>query len=229
MTLSPFRLGVNIAIRFTSKNYTKDLEDKTSDAYNSLKKEVVKTLKDVLTKELEAGTFDIVDVTFSDGSIVVNYELAVKKAAATETLNTIVDTVKKATEDGSFGNFTIDPTSIQATKSDLFSFYGKFTITNREYNDQLTEPSSTTYKNMFDEVKQTVRKVFVDSDIGNDVVAVTEITFSKGSIIVSYQLVLKEKFTLVHLTAIMKKYLQEHGGKLGSFEVKADSIDFRVS
>ena len=30
------------------------------------------------------------------------------KAAATETLNTIVDTVKKATEDGSIGNFTID-------------------------------------------------------------------------------------------------------------------------
>ena len=44
----------------------------------------------------------------SECSILVNYELAVKKAAATETLNTIVDTVKKATEDGSFGNFTID-------------------------------------------------------------------------------------------------------------------------
>ena len=33
-TFDPSR--VNIAIRLTSKNYTKDLEDKTSDAYNSL-------------------------------------------------------------------------------------------------------------------------------------------------------------------------------------------------
>ena len=49
---------------------------------------------------------------------------------------------------------------------------------------------------------------------------------SKGSIIVSYQLVLKEKYTLADLTAIMKNYLQVHGGKLGLFEVKADSIDF---
>ena len=49
-----------------------------------------------------------------------------KKAAATETLNTIVDTVKKATEDGSFGNFTIDPTSIQATSESSMLCYSRF-------------------------------------------------------------------------------------------------------
>ena len=49
----------------------------------------------------------------------VNYELAVKKTAAAETLNTIVQAVKKAASSGSFGNFTIDPKSIKAT-SELF-------------------------------------------------------------------------------------------------------------
>ncbi|KAI0221529.1 hypothetical protein LSAT2_027169 [Lamellibrachia satsuma] len=70
------------------------------------------TLKDLLTEELGEGNFDIVDVSFR-GSIVVNYEVAVKKATAAETLNTIVDTVKKTASGGSFGNFTVDPTSIK--------------------------------------------------------------------------------------------------------------------
>ena len=47
---------------------------------------------------------------------------------------------------------------------------------------------------------------------------------SKGSIIASHQLVLKEKYTLADHNE--EEHLQEHGGKLGSFEVKADSIHF---
>ena len=50
----------------------------------------------------------------SKGSVVVKYELAVKKTAASSTLNTIVDTVNEASENGTFGNFTIDPASIKA-------------------------------------------------------------------------------------------------------------------
>jgi len=46
---------------------------------------------------------------------VVHYELAVKKTAATETMNTIVQTVNKAAREGTFGNFTVDPQSIKAT------------------------------------------------------------------------------------------------------------------
>ena len=49
----------------------------------------------------------------SEGSIDVNYELAVNKAEATKTLETIIDTVKEATKSGSFGNFTIDPESVK--------------------------------------------------------------------------------------------------------------------
>ena len=49
----------------------------------------------------------------SEGSVVVHYELAVNKAEATKTLNTIVDTVKEATKSGSFGNFVIDPKSVK--------------------------------------------------------------------------------------------------------------------
>jgi len=52
----------------------------------------------------------------SEGSVVINYELAVKKDEATQTMNTIVSTVKKATVKGSFGDFTIDPDSIEAKR-----------------------------------------------------------------------------------------------------------------
>ncbi|KAK2157062.1 hypothetical protein NP493_1917g00021 [Ridgeia piscesae] len=75
--------------------------------------EVVETLKGVLTQKLGEGTFEIIDVTFSKGSIDVNYELAVNKAEATKTLETIIDTVKEATKSGSFGNFIIDPASVK--------------------------------------------------------------------------------------------------------------------
>ena len=47
-----------------------------------------------------------------------------KKATAAETLNTIVDTVKRAVSGGSYGNLTVDPTSIQAT-SELYNVYAK--------------------------------------------------------------------------------------------------------
>ena len=56
--------------------------------------------------------------SYSKGSIVVHYKLAVKKTAAAATLNTIVESVKQAASDGSFGNFTVDPKSVVA-KSEL--------------------------------------------------------------------------------------------------------------
>ena len=44
---------------------------------------------------------------------------------------------------------------------------------------------------------------------------------SKGSVIASYQLVLKNDHTLDELTKIMKDHLESNNGKMGSFEVKA--------
>ena len=49
---------------------------------------------------------------------------------------------------------------------------------------------------------------------------------SKGSVVVSYQLVLKNEHTLDELSQIMKNYLEENDGKIGPFEVNADSIYF---
>ncbi|KAK2158335.1 hypothetical protein NP493_1807g00024 [Ridgeia piscesae] len=108
---------VNIKVKLTSFDYTSDLADKTSDVYKSLKTTVVDTLMEVLASELGQGNFDIVDVTFSKGSVVVDYELAVKKETATQVMTTIVSTVKKVAKGGSFGNFTIDPNSVSATNS----------------------------------------------------------------------------------------------------------------
>ena len=49
---------------------------------------------------------------------------------------------------------------------------------------------------------------------------------SKGSVIASYQLVLKNEHTLGELTQIMKYHLEANSGKIGSFEVNAESIQF---
>ena len=48
----------------------------------------------------------------SQGSVRVNCELAVNKAAAIQTLETIIEIVKEVTQNGLFGNFTVDPTSV---------------------------------------------------------------------------------------------------------------------
>ena len=70
----------------------------------------------------------------SEGSIDVHYELAVNKAKATKTLETIVDTVKEATKSGSFGNFTIDPESVKVEsesyniKYNLFKLFAQMTM-----------------------------------------------------------------------------------------------------
>ena len=49
---------------------------------------------------------------------------------------------------------------------------------------------------------------------------------SKGSVIASYQLVLKKEYALADLTRIMQDYLRSNDGKLGLFEVNVDSITF---
>ena len=59
----------------------------------------------------------------SKGSVIVNYELAVNKAKTTDTLNTILDTIKSATHNGSFGNFDIDPSFTKASGELYFVFF----------------------------------------------------------------------------------------------------------
>ncbi|KAK2138341.1 hypothetical protein NP493_7980g00000, partial [Ridgeia piscesae] len=145
-----------------------------------------------------------------NGSVIVHYELAVKKETAGKTLNTIVETVKKVAKEDSFGNFTVDADSVSAKKTDLYSYYGRLTIGNRLYNEELAD----------------VHTVFASSLNSGAVIAVTNITFSNGSVIVRYLLLLKEKHTLDELTQIMRDYLKAHNGTIGSFQVKAGSISF---
>ena len=38
-----------------------------------------------------------------------------KKAAASNTVKTIVDAIKEASENGTFGNFTIDPSRVKVS------------------------------------------------------------------------------------------------------------------
>ena len=49
---------------------------------------------------------------------------------------------------------------------------------------------------------------------------------SKGSVIVSYQLVLNKENTVDELGVIMKNYLEKKNGKFGSFVVDPESVQF---
>ena len=49
---------------------------------------------------------------------------------------------------------------------------------------------------------------------------------SKGSVIASFQLVLKNEYTLVELTQIMRHHLDSNNGYIGSFKINVDSIQF---
>ena len=65
-----------------------------------------------------------------------------KKAAASNTVKTIVDTVKEASENGTFGNFTIDLTSIKAESElcnisdDLSCLFAPMLIENPVFSGQ---------------------------------------------------------------------------------------------
>ena len=50
------------------------------------------------------------------------------KAKATQTLETILDTVKEATHGGSFGNFTIDPKSVKVESESYNIKYNLFRL-----------------------------------------------------------------------------------------------------
>lgn len=47
--------------------------------------------------------------------MVVDYKVAVNKDKATQTLGTIVNSIKTEAENGSFGNYNVDVASISAT------------------------------------------------------------------------------------------------------------------
>ncbi|KAK2153448.1 hypothetical protein NP493_2307g00001 [Ridgeia piscesae] len=108
----------------------------------------------------EVGHF-LCTCTANNGSVVVHYELAVKKETAEKTLNTIVETVKKVAKEDSFGKFTVDADSVSAKKTDLYSYYGRLTIGNRLYNEELADVTSEQYKNLSAEIISQGRGVML--------------------------------------------------------------------
>ena len=50
---------------------------------------------------------------FRQGSVVVDYKVVVAKNEATQTLGAIVDSIKTEANNGSFGNYKVDVTSVK--------------------------------------------------------------------------------------------------------------------
>ncbi|KAK2165458.1 hypothetical protein NP493_1364g00006, partial [Ridgeia piscesae] len=102
---------VNIQLSLTSEAYSTSLEDRKSDEYKLLKRKVITALATILDKKLK-GQYEIVDVTFSAGSVVVKYVLEMMKDTKVESETVVSDEIRH--NGGNFAGFKVDPDSVKA-------------------------------------------------------------------------------------------------------------------
>ncbi|KAI0220898.1 hypothetical protein LSAT2_027645, partial [Lamellibrachia satsuma] len=146
-------------------------------------------------------------------------------ATATATTPTATGTVTAATPTATGTVTAATPTATgTATASTptaiktYFTYYGIFTISNKEFNTELADDSTFSYRMMMTQLKSVVHNVF-----GSDVLAVGRVAFSKGSVIVTYQLVLRKEYKLSDIKNKMTNYAKD---KSEPFEIKRDSVIF---
>ncbi|KAK2173005.1 hypothetical protein NP493_911g00015 [Ridgeia piscesae] len=102
---------VDIQLSLKSEQFTETLKDPNSEAHKQLKKRVIAALEIILDTKVKGG-YKIVDVTFSEGSVVVKYVLEVMKDNKMEAEAVVSDGIQH--DGGKFGGFKVDPDSVKA-------------------------------------------------------------------------------------------------------------------
>ncbi|KAI0230808.1 hypothetical protein LSAT2_018833 [Lamellibrachia satsuma] len=157
--------------------------NKSTLDYKNLKAKVIKALSDALSKTL-SGRFVIVDVSFRQGSVVVDYQVAVDKDLTNPSLS-IVAAIRDESNGGQFGEFEVDLSSISADVTTT-KYHAQFRITSQEYTAELADLNSTEYLRLAYDVN-TVLEVVYKEAFANDFVDIKNNTFSKGSIVSDYE------------------------------------------
>ncbi|KAK2181409.1 hypothetical protein NP493_400g02051 [Ridgeia piscesae] len=176
-----------VAIQLSLKDqpFSETLQDKTSEAHKSLKRKVVGALEAILDEKLRHGKYKIVDVTFSAGSVVVNYLLDMLNATTTETTSVVRDTI--SVNNGVFAGYKVDASTVKTSVMKIVTYYGQFRVPDLEFKKIWSDKNSKDFSNLAEEVKVKLSNVYHD-EIGLKLVAVGDITFRKGSVIVDFSL-----------------------------------------
>ncbi|KAI0211005.1 hypothetical protein LSAT2_004201 [Lamellibrachia satsuma] len=108
----------------------------------------------------------------------------------------------------------------------LFAHSGTFTIVNQAYRESLADRSSDDYKQLSAKIVAQLILVYNDTNSGVDIVAVRDITFSKGSVKVDFKIDLKSETTSEILKNQMRNYVDEHGGFARGLKIRSSSITY---
>ncbi|KAI0209335.1 hypothetical protein LSAT2_005978 [Lamellibrachia satsuma] len=207
------QVKLTVSIRLTSVVFTSKLVDKSTLDYKNLKAKVIKALFDALRKTL-SGRFVIVDVSFRRGSVVVDYQVVVDKDLPNPS-HSIVAAIKNESNDGQFGEFVVDLSSISADVT-TNKYHAQFSITSQEYKAVLADINSVEYKRLAHDVN-TVLEVVYKETFASDFVDIKNNTFSKGSIVSDYEVWLNVNSTDSTVQKVLDDYVVKNNGKLGNF------------
>ncbi|KAK2186502.1 hypothetical protein NP493_198g04025 [Ridgeia piscesae] len=207
-----------------NQEFRASLADRDSDDYKQLAAEVKNEIRLVYggtsySKHIVA----VRDIVFSKGSVVVYYKIDLDMAVMSETLK---QQLKKYVEDhaGYSHNLKIDPNSIYFEV--LFTHGGRFDIVNQEFRASLADRDSDDYKQLAAEVKNEIRLVYGGTSYSKHIVAVRDIVFSKGSVVVYYKIDLDMAVMSETLKQQLKKYVEDHAGYSHNLKIDPNSIYF---
>ncbi|KAI0232001.1 hypothetical protein LSAT2_017656, partial [Lamellibrachia satsuma] len=209
---------LTVSVKLLDKTFSHELSDKSSRKYKELKSAVVEALKSVLDVKLGPGKYEINGVTFNSGSVVVTYEVVVPKKESTVIQSNIITAIKK--HNGSFAGSAIDGNHVSITETTTIRYYGQFRVPDLDYVDNYGVDTSDEYVTLAEEVRSKLSEIYqADERVGSRLVNVTDVTFTKGSVIVDF-------FLWVDSTLSNKDVLQDILRKV-PFSIGGHAVDLK--
>ncbi|KAK2162840.1 hypothetical protein NP493_1501g01086 [Ridgeia piscesae] len=160
-----------VTVEITSETFSKELKDEDSTKYKEMKVKVV-------AAPVDKDSCRSVGWEFAEGcnglkgSLVVNYEVKVRKSEAS-VVDDVVSAIKNS--NGTFGEFDI--TSVGKTELKTVRFYGQFRVPGLTYTDSLKDNTTADYKTLRENVTDELNRIY-KLHLGSKPVAVTDITFT---------------------------------------------------
>ncbi|KAI0208521.1 hypothetical protein LSAT2_006799 [Lamellibrachia satsuma] len=198
-TLSPSKIArLAVSLRLVDISFTPVLKDKSSDQYKTLNTTMVKALKHILDEKLGPGKYEIADVTFSSGSLIVTYDLNIPKDDLVGMQSNVVQAIKEYK--GKIAGSSIEPSSVKAPERQTVGYYGQFRIPTLKYLASYNNNVSAEYEELATDVKETVEGIYRESDrVGSKLIGVTIIKFTNGSVVVDFSLWLDASLQDIHM------------------------------
>ncbi|KAI0208143.1 hypothetical protein LSAT2_007193 [Lamellibrachia satsuma] len=209
---------LTVSVKLLDNTFSNELSDKSSGKYKALKITVVEALKSALDVKLGPGKYEIDGVTFTSGSVVVTYEVIVPKNESTVMQSNIITAIKK--HNGSFAGSAIDGNYVSTTETTTIRYYGQFRVPDLDYVENYGVNTSDEYVKLAEEVRFTLSEIYqADERVGSRLVNVTDVTFTKGSVIVDF-------FLWVDSTLGNWDVLQDILGKV-PFSIGGHAVDLK--